>query len=116
MFSPKRAIALTAAALALTAAGGTGVASAHSAATGGPLTYTEAFNQALSTTIDDYNADANTTNYGVRQCDRVSDLEFNCVGHLDYRNGDTCDFTILTWINSYADSTTHVWESQVCDR
>jgi|1186.fasta_scaffold27499_3 hypothetical protein len=116
MFSPKRAIALTVAALALTAAGGTGVASAHSSAVGGPLTYDEAYKQALTTTIDDFNADPAATNYGVRQCDRVNDLQFNCVGHLDYRNGTTCDFTILTWINSYADSTVHFWESDVCDR
>jgi len=116
MFNPKRTIALAAAAMALTAAGGTGVASAHSTAVGGPLTSDEAYRTALSVTADDANADPAATAYRVRQCDRVDDLDFNCVGSIAYSNGAECDFTILVWIDSYNDATPKFWESQVCDR
>jgi len=116
MFSPKRAIALTAAALALTAAGGTGVAGAHSAAIGGPLTLDEAYQTALTVARDDANADPAATAYRVRQCDRVDDLEFNCVGSIAYTNRPTCDFTIEVWIDSYADTAPQVWDSPSCDR
>ena len=116
MFNPKRAIALAAAAVALTAAGGTGVASAHSSHVGGPLTFDEAYRTALNVARNDAEADPAATAYGVRQCDRMNDLEFNCVGSIDYTNRPTCNFTIDVWIDSYADATPKFYDSPNCDR